>query len=66
MQNKNQSPKNNFKDIRYRGSVVREFVELSLKTKKYWMLPLFLIILLLALLLIFGESAAAPFIYSLF
>ena len=57
---------NDFKNIRYRGSVIREFVELALKTKKYWMLPLFLILLFLALLLIFGETAAAPFIYSLF
>lgn len=57
---------NDFKNIRYRGSVIREFAELALKTKKYWMLPLFLILLFLALLLIFGETAAAPFIYSLF
>lgn len=63
---KNQDPQTNFREIRYRGNAVREFIELALKTKKYWMLPLFLIILLLALLLVFGESAAAPFIYSLF
>lgn len=65
MQNDSEQ-KADFKNIHYRGNVIREFIELALRTKKYWMLPLFLILLFLALLLIFGETAAAPFIYSLF
>lgn len=35
--------------------------------KKYWLLPLILILLLLGFLIIFtGGSAVAPFIYTLF
>lgn len=35
--------------------------------KKYWLLPLILVLLLLALLIVFTSgSAVAPFIYTLF
>ena len=35
--------------------------------KKYWLLPLILILLLLAVLIVFTSgSAVAPFIYTLF
>jgi len=35
--------------------------------KKYWLIPLFIILLLLGVLIVFsGGSALAPFIYSLF
>jgi hypothetical protein len=35
--------------------------------KKFWLMPLILIFLILGLLLVFGGgSAAAPFIYTLF
>lgn len=35
--------------------------------KKYWLLPLILILLLLGFLIVFtGGSAVAPFIYTLF
>ena len=55
-----------FSEIHYKGNIAREFVELAVKTRKFWLLPLILILLLLALLIFFGETAAAPFIYSLF
>jgi hypothetical protein len=34
--------------------------------KKYWLLPIVLVILLLGLLAILSSGAAAPFIYTLF
>ena len=55
-----------FSEIEYKGNMFREFLELVMKNKKYWMLPLILIVLLLALLIIFGETVATPFIYTLF
>ena len=55
-----------FSEIEYKGNMFREFLELIMKNKKYWMLPLILVILLLALLIIFGETVATPFIYTLF
>lgn len=55
-----------FSEIEYKGNLLRELLELIIKNKKYWMFPLILIILLLALLIIFGETIATPFIYTLF
>lgn len=38
-----------------------------LERKKFWLMPLILVLLLLGALLVFGGgSAVAPFIYSLF
>ncbi len=36
------------------------------QNKKYWMIPLVCGLLLLGLLVIFGTTVAAPFIYALF
>ena len=55
-----------FSEIEYKGNLLRELLELIIKNKKYWMFPMILIILLLALLIIFGETIATPFIYTLF
>jgi type II secretory pathway component PulJ len=35
------------------------------KRKKYWLLPMMIAIFLMSLLLVFGQSAWAPLIYSL-
>lgn len=43
-----------------------EFVEFLKTSRKWWMLPLLLIFLLLGSLLILAQTAAAPFIYTLF
>jgi hypothetical protein len=34
--------------------------------KKWWLLPIFMVMLLMGVLAIVGSSAAAPFIYTLF
>lgn len=34
--------------------------------KKYWLLPIIIILLVLGILLIIGSGSAAPFIYTLF
>jgi len=46
--------------------LVGEFVLMLKQNKKYWMIPLILILLGFGLLLILGGTAAAPFIYTLF
>lgn len=43
-----------------------EFVGMMKQNKKYWLIPLVLILLLFGVLIILGSSAAAPFIYTLF
>jgi hypothetical protein len=47
-------------------SLPAEFFSMLRKNKKYWMIPLLLILLGLGLLILLGGTAAAPFIYTLF
>jgi len=34
--------------------------------KKFWLLPILILMVLFGVLLVLGEGAAAPFVYSLF
>jgi len=46
---------------------LKEFFAFLKARKKYWLIPLVLILLLFGLLLVFAQgSALAPFIYTLF
>jgi len=48
-------------------SLIREFWDFLKVRKRYWLLPIFLVLGLLSALIIFTEgSAVAPFIYALF
>ncbi len=48
-------------------SILVEFFQFLKQNKKWWLMPIVIIMLLLGLLIIFGEgSALAPFIYALF
>ncbi len=50
-----------------RLSIVREFWEFLRGRKKYWLLPIVLILLLLGLVIVLtAQSALAPFIYTVF
>ena len=46
--------------------LVGEFLDFLRHNKKWWLLPLLLILLLQGLLLALSASGAAPFIYPLF
>jgi len=47
--------------------VLKEFWEFLRVRKRYWLLPIVLVLVLLGALLIFAQgSAVAPFIYTLF
>ena len=47
--------------------IAAEFLEFLRQRKKYWLIPIFVVLLLLSMLIILGESSAlAPFIYTLF
>lgn len=49
------------------GSFIKELWMFMRARKKFWMLPLIVMMLLLGLLLVFAQgSAVAPFIYTLF
>ncbi|MDB6073769.1 MAG: hypothetical protein JWO89_1409 [Verrucomicrobiaceae bacterium] len=47
-------------------SLVGEFIGFLKQNRKFWLLPLIVVMLLLAGLLILSSTAAAPFIYTLF
>jgi hypothetical protein len=48
-------------------SIVTEFWEFIKVRKRYWLLPIVIVLLLLGGLIVFTESSAvAPFIYALF
>ena len=51
---------------RKRRSLVAEFAGFLGETRKYWLVPLVIVLLLLVGLVILGGTAAAPFIYTLF
>ncbi len=48
-------------------SIVKEFWEFMKVRKKFWLLPIVIVLLLFGALIVFTESSAiAPFIYTLF
>jgi hypothetical protein len=47
--------------------LLKEFWEFMKVRKKFWLMPIIFILLLLGMLIVFAEtSAIAPFIYTLF
>lgn len=62
---------NGQKDFRQAGeeappSLAREFWEFLCENKKWWMLPILLVLAAIAGLMLFAGTGAAPFIYTLF
>lgn len=46
--------------------LVRELCELILHNKKWWLVPILIVLLVIGVLAALGSSALAPFIYPLF
>jgi hypothetical protein len=49
-----------------RTSIVGEFWQFLAHNKKWWLLPIVLVFVLLGVLMVLGGTAAAPFIYTIF
>ena len=45
---------------------LKEIFSFIVQTKTWWLAPLLFILLIVGLLVLFADSAVAPFIYSLF
>lgn len=52
------------------ASLLREFVDFVLDNKKWWLIPIFLVLFLFALIVVLGatvgSTGVAPFIYTIF
>lgn len=46
--------------------IIAEFFAMMKENKKYWLVPIVLVLLGFGLLILMGGTAAAPFIYTLF
>jgi hypothetical protein len=46
--------------------LLREFWDFLRENKKWWLLPIFIVLLLVSLLIFLSGTGAAPFIYTLF
>ena len=51
--------------LKYLGRLAREFVGFAWQNKAWWIVPIVLVLLLLAVFIVTGSSVA-PFIYTLF
>ena len=49
-----------------RTSLAAEFWDFLKHNKKWWLLPILLVLVLIAVLVALGASGAAPFIYPMF
>ncbi len=45
---------------------LKEIISFIIETRKWWLAPILFVLLIIGLLVIFADSAVAPFIYSLF
>ncbi len=49
-----------------RQSVIREFLSFTMANKKWWLIPIALIMGALAVLAFLGSTPVAPFVYTIF
>lgn len=63
-----QAPTPDFEQLarQKRPSFAREWLTFLGEHKKWWLAPIVIAVLLLGLLVLFGGSAAMPFVYTLF
>ena len=58
--------KENFEELDPDSNIISEFWEFLCENKKFWLIPIIVILFLLGLLIFLGGTSAAPFIYTLF
>jgi len=62
------TPKNDFEQqaAGKQSGFFAQFVHFALHNKKWWLLPILVLLLLASVLIFLGGSGIAPFIYTLF
>lgn len=51
--------------LKYLGLLLKEFLGFAWHNKAWWIVPIVLVLLLMAMLIVLGQTTA-PFIYTLF
>ena len=51
--------------LKYLGRLLKEFFGFAWHNKAWWIIPVILVLLLMAMLIVLGQTTA-PFIYTLF
>jgi hypothetical protein len=47
--------------------IIKDYLRYLIKNKKYWLIPIILVLLIIGIFVVFTESSIiAPFIYALF
>jgi len=55
------------KKIMAKQSLIKELVQFAMREKKWWLIPLLVILVLIGGLIVFAQSSAlAPFLYPFF
>lgn len=49
-----------------RGSFIGEFIHMVRSNRKWWMIPLILILVAFGVMMVLSSSGVAPFIYTVF
>jgi uncharacterized integral membrane protein len=57
--------KNNMRFLKYLGRLLKEFFGFAWHNKAWWIIPVIIVLLLMAMLIVLGQTTA-PFIYTLF
>ena len=52
--------------VQKRPGLLSEFFQFAMQNRKWWLLPMVLILLVIGILIVLGGTAAAPFVYTLF
>ncbi|MCU0958910.1 MAG: DUF5989 family protein [Pirellulaceae bacterium] len=50
----------------HQPGLLRELLEFLIHEKKWWLIPIVIVLLALGLLVVLGSTGAAPFIYTVF
>ena len=45
---------------------IKELIHFLIERKKWWLAPILILLLIIGMIIIFANSAIAPFIYTLF
>ncbi len=66
METEDDKREENFEDLEVDQGIAAEFWEFLCENKKFWLIPIIIVLLLFGLLVFLGGTGAAPFIYTLF